>query len=302
MGIVAVGAFAIPVGILGDGFADWVSEKYSGDEEEEEVEEVAVKRDLSASLTGKIYAFLEGETWLGGWFQTVQFLLIFASLTQTALETVPSVDKEYGWVLSGVEQVCVYTFAAEYLLRLCSAAQNPEFSNWGWKAPFGFVLSFYSIIDLLAIAPYFWTLAFPGGKVDDYDEMLRMFRVLRLLKVIQRSHPCPRGVWVSDACWAPPADGQVCPEHHAHRRRLPRQRRAPRRHRCVCSDRPDAQAMHAYRSVGLVRRQGRSPRCSGSSSPPCCGWRSRATLWFPAATASRRLRVSRTCRARCPTR
>ena len=55
-------------------------------------------------------------------------------------------------------------FAVEYALRLLSAHHHRDHS--GSRAPaLSFVLSLYSLIDLLTIAPYFWTLAYPGGSV-----------------------------------------------------------------------------------------------------------------------------------------
>jgi len=44
-------------------------------------------------------------------------------------------------------------------------------------------MSFYSIIDLLAILPYYLALALPDSTVDEYDEYLRMARICRLLKL-----------------------------------------------------------------------------------------------------------------------
>jgi hypothetical protein len=36
MGIIAVGLFSIPVGIIGDGFADWAQDNVAGGDDEEE--------------------------------------------------------------------------------------------------------------------------------------------------------------------------------------------------------------------------------------------------------------------------
>lgn len=46
-----------------------------------------------------------------------------------------------------------------------------------------FVVSFYSVIDLLAIVPFYVALAMPESLVNDYDEYLRMLRILRLVKL-----------------------------------------------------------------------------------------------------------------------
>ena len=39
-----------------------------------------------------------------------------------------------------------------------------------------YVFSFYAVLDIVTIAPYFWSLAYPGGMIDQYDEALRMLR------------------------------------------------------------------------------------------------------------------------------
>ena len=45
------------------------------------------------------------------------------------------------------------------------------------------VFSFYSLIDLLAILPFYIAEAMPGSWVDQNDEYLRMLRLLRLFKL-----------------------------------------------------------------------------------------------------------------------
>jgi voltage-gated potassium channel len=46
-----------------------------------------------------------------------------------------------------------------------------------------FIFSFYSIIDLLAILPFYVAAALPGSWVDQYAEMFRMLHLLRLVKL-----------------------------------------------------------------------------------------------------------------------
>ena len=55
-------------------------------------------------------------------------------------------------------------FAVEYALRLLSAHHHRDHKR-SLAPALSFVLSLYSLIDLLTIAPYFWTLAYPGGSV-----------------------------------------------------------------------------------------------------------------------------------------
>jgi len=64
------------------------------------------------------------------------------------------------------------------------AGADPEFSgSGGVMARLRFVASFYSVIDLLAIVPFYVAVALPESLVNEYDEYLRMLRILRLVKL-----------------------------------------------------------------------------------------------------------------------
>jgi hypothetical protein len=45
------------------------------------------------------------------------------------------------------------------------------------------MVSFYSIVDLLAIVPFYAAIALPNSVVNTYDEYLRMLRIIRLVKL-----------------------------------------------------------------------------------------------------------------------
>ncbi|MBD2247832.1 ion transporter [Nostoc sp. FACHB-888] len=69
-----------------------------------------------------------------------------------------------------VDTAIVIIFAAEYSLRLWSAENKIKY-----------IFSFYSIIDLMAILPFFL------GMVDiSFIRLLRWFRILRLIRFIDR--------------------------------------------------------------------------------------------------------------------
>ena len=61
MGIIAVGLFSIPVGIIGDGFADWAQDNVAGGDDQTEDSDAPVpKRKLPKGGLGTVYCFLEG--------------------------------------------------------------------------------------------------------------------------------------------------------------------------------------------------------------------------------------------------
>lgn len=99
--------------------------------------------------------------------------LILLSLITHALETVPELKLYQEWFNLG-EKVVVGLFTLEYLLRLYSTPKKSEF-----------VFSFFGIVDLLAIAPFFLF-----GAAD--FRFLRAFRLLRILKLFRYSDAVTR--------------------------------------------------------------------------------------------------------------
>jgi len=83
---------------------------------------------------------------------------------------------------AAAEWVAVVAFTLEYLLRLVAAPADPDLQS-AWSPRLAFIFSFYSLIDVLAIAPFYVATALPGGWVDQHDGYFRMLRLLRLLKL-----------------------------------------------------------------------------------------------------------------------
>eukprot|EP00913_Durusdinium_trenchii_P025331 g23781.t1 len=86
--------------------------------------------------------------------------------------------------LDAIEIVATLLFTLEYGLRYFCAPEAPEWAAQGYvsdrAARWSFATSASSIIDLLAIAPYY--LALCGSSLaDQYDGELRMLRIFRLL-------------------------------------------------------------------------------------------------------------------------
>lgn len=87
-----------------------------------------------------------------------------------------------------MEWVAVIVFTIEYIIRFIGVGADPDFPTVtgcceGIAARMKFIFSFYSIIDLLAILPFYLSIAMPGSWVDQNDEYMRMLRLLRLLKL-----------------------------------------------------------------------------------------------------------------------
>ena len=101
------------------------------------------------------------------WFDKCVFFLIIASLVSMSLSTLHQLPPAWKATLAVCEIVVVILFTIEYGLRIV-AAEN----KWS------FVRSFYGIVDLVALLPFYLLLA--GVGID-----LRAVRGLRLLRVFR---------------------------------------------------------------------------------------------------------------------
>lgn len=189
-GLFATGIFGIPIGILGAGFEAIVEEETEDNTEELAANERAVtasqQSELGTSLERWCYKFVNGlESSAARTFETGIYAFIFIAVGVGVLQTVEGHEHD----LEQVELVTVLVFTVEYLIRLIGVGADPEFAfngttpRSGLMARLNFLISFYSIIDLLAIVPYYVTVVAPGSFVNEYDEYLRMLRIIRLVKL-----------------------------------------------------------------------------------------------------------------------
>jgi voltage-gated potassium channel len=101
-------------------------------------------------------------------FEIIFQILIVLSLICFTLETEPGLSSEFYEFLEIFEILLVAVFTLEYFLRI-------YFS----KNKFKFILSFFGIIDLLAILPFYLALGFDLRAI----RAVRFIRVFRLLKL-----------------------------------------------------------------------------------------------------------------------
>ena len=109
----------------------------------------------------------ERNTAAGRIFDTVIQFLIFFSLIGFSVETLPDLSPEYLNLLHLFEAVTVVVFTIEYITRVAVA-----------KRPVRFVFSFFGIVDLLAILPYYLATGIDLRAV-------RLFRVLRIIRFLK---------------------------------------------------------------------------------------------------------------------
>jgi voltage-gated potassium channel len=115
---------------------------------------------------GKIFAF------------TVQILIVI-SLVTFSISTLPNLSKSLQQILQVIEIITVVIFTIEYILRIYVSENK-----------FKFIFSFFGIIDLIAILPFYIVSGFDLRAVRVF-RLLRLFRILKLLrysKAINRFH------------------------------------------------------------------------------------------------------------------
>lgn len=185
IGIFAVGFVAIPIGILGAGFQDYVEDSYedeatpTGQDSASfgDAAEGSIRPGSEDTVQKNVEDFIEGRTYPGQVFEILVLVLIFVTIFIAILTTVPSMDCDIvnsNWcdLFMIVEAFATLVFTVEYLLRLFAAPSRLEY-----------IFSFYSLVDLLAIVPWYVVLFFPSGWVAQNDSVFKMFRILRLFKL-----------------------------------------------------------------------------------------------------------------------
>ena len=129
------------------------------------------------------------DTRAGKGFDLVLLVLILFSVFVAVLESVPSVAQEHGRMLRGLEWGFTILFTVEYVLRLVSV-------RW----PVRYALSFYGLVDLLAILPTYASVLFVGAQaliVIRAFRLLRVFRILKLPEYLGEANVLSAALWAS---------------------------------------------------------------------------------------------------------
>ncbi len=125
----------------------------------------------------RIYGMVEeGGSWPSRLFNGSIMLLIASNVVAIILESVEPIYQAHTALFQDFETFSVAVFSIEYLLRIWSCVESPNYYR-PVKGRLRYMVSFMAIIDLLAIAPYFLSMFF---NID-----ARFLRVLRLLRVFK---------------------------------------------------------------------------------------------------------------------
>jgi voltage-gated potassium channel len=121
----------------------------------------------------------EADTPEGKLFDVVLLMAIFASVVAVCLDSVEAIHDRYESALLFAEWLFTLLFTVELGLRLACV-----------RRPFGYLFSFFGLVDVLSIVPTYLSLALPGTQhllVIRILRLLRIFRVLKLGRYVRES-------------------------------------------------------------------------------------------------------------------
>lgn len=128
---------------------------------------------VAASWKQKAYSVIfEADTPAGRTFDIALLWAILLSVVVVMLESVRSINAQYGPYLRAVEWGFTVLFLVEYIARLVVV-----------RRPLTYALSMLGIIDFLSIAPTLISLVLPGSQYLLTIRTLRLLRVFRIFKL-----------------------------------------------------------------------------------------------------------------------
>ena len=119
----------------------------------------------------------ETNTPQGKLFNIALLFVILLSVILVMLDTIPSVNARYHKVLNVLEYVITILFTIEFCLRI-----------YALKKPWKYIFSFYGLIDILAILPFYIGIFVPAGRYLSNIRILRLLRVFRIFKLTEFTH------------------------------------------------------------------------------------------------------------------
>ncbi len=133
----------------------------------------------------------EADTRGGKLFDVLLLAAILLSVLVVVLESVDDIHKNYRSPIMAAEWLFTVLFTLEYAARIACA-----------RRPLRYIISFYGIVDLLAILPTYLMALLPGAQsfaVIRALRLLRAFRVFKLAHMLSEASALRSAVWASRA-------------------------------------------------------------------------------------------------------
>ncbi len=116
----------------------------------------------------------EADTGIGKVFDVGLIVTILLSVLAVMLDSVQSISMVYGEWLYAAEWFFTIAFTIEYILRLSCVGR-----------PIKYAVSFFGVIDLLAILPTYVSVIVPGSQFLLVIRILRVLRIFRVFKLVK---------------------------------------------------------------------------------------------------------------------
>ncbi len=114
----------------------------------------------------------EADTPAGKAFDVLLIWSIIVSVATVILDSVAGISCVYGETLYAIEWFFTILFTIEYILRLLCV-----------KRPARYAVSFFGLVDLLAVIPTYVSILIPGSQSLLTIRMLRLLRIFRVFKL-----------------------------------------------------------------------------------------------------------------------
>lgn len=105
-------------------------------------------------------------------FDIFIIIVIFLSLITYSINTIPTLDSVLQEKIGFLDNIFIVIFSIEYILRIYASSNKVKY-----------IFSFYGIVDLLSILPFYLGLFYDG----EFIKALRFLRVFRLMKITRYS-------------------------------------------------------------------------------------------------------------------
>ena len=145
-----------------------------------------MERNRDKTLRQKVYAIVNETPDSGKLHEIFDFIIVLwvlISVTCVILESVESINYYFHVEFIVIDTIAVAIFSTEFLMRIYSCTENPKYQHW-LAGRINFSRQFSSLIDILAIAPFFLE-----SLLDHLFDLrfLRVFRLMRLFKLGRHS-------------------------------------------------------------------------------------------------------------------
>ena len=145
-----------------------------------------IERNRDKTLRQKVYALVNETPDSGKLHEIFEFIIVIwvlISVTSVILESVDSINYYFHVEFIIIDTIAVAIFSTEFLMRIYSCTEDPKYQHW-LAGRINFSRQFSSLIDIVAIAPFFLE-----SLLDHLFDLrfLRVFRLMRLFKLGRHS-------------------------------------------------------------------------------------------------------------------